>query len=242
VIPCFNEETRWSDDYWSALATRPDINLCFVDDGSSDGTAEIIERLQTRHDVLLIRLAKNAGKGEAVRIGLNTAMKEGNDIVGFLDADGAFPVTEVFRLIAMAEEKIGGYARLDSLWSSRVLLAGREISRSNGRHYVARMVATLIAPLHGYKVYDTQSGFKLFANTSELSRCLEDPFLTRWFFDVEILQRWSNSLGNRMNVWEEPVQGWRDVRGSKINSSQYLQLMRDLRNLRKGRVNSAILR
>lgn len=237
VVPCFNEQARWNAAYWREIAGAPGVGLVFVDDGSSDGTLAAITETCSETGGECIPLAANAGKGEAVRRGLLAALDRDSAIVGYLDADGAFPAEEVIRLAGVARDLVlGDESEYDALWSSRVMLAGRRIKRRASRHYVGRVVATAIAPFHRYEVYDTQSGYKLFRSDARMAQCLEGAFGTRWFPDVEILQRWTNLTGTPLRIWEEPVTGWHDVAGSKLDSSQYAQLARDVAHLYRSRV------
>jgi dolichyl-phosphate beta-glucosyltransferase len=237
VVPCFNEAARWNAAYWDAITAHPEIELIFVDDGSTDATPERIAATVASCGTQAIRLERNSGKAEAVRQGLAAALDLDSRprTVGFLDADGAFPEFEVRRLVSLGSELLDS-DRYDALWSARILMAGRDISRHASRHYIGRAISTLVAPLHRYDVYDTQSGFKLFQRSSALEQCLVTPFRTRWFPDIELLQRWSIGQGRQMRIWEEPVSGWHDVGGSKVNRSQYVQLLKDLRHLYGTRV------
>jgi len=238
VVPCFNEAARWRHDYWSEILEDPRINVLFVDDGSSDGTVDCVVRECKHPSAEFMSLPRNMGKAEAVRSGLLQALRQQPGIVSFLDADGAFPAGEVRRLCALASDLLlAEQPDYDSVWSSRVMLAGRQISRDTARHYLGRAIATLVAPMHRYEVYDTQSGFKLFTTSEAFTACLEMPFLTRWFPDVELLQRWTQGVGTQMRIWEEPVIGWKEVAGSKLDRSQYLQLLKDLRHVYGGRVS-----
>jgi len=235
VIPCFNEADRWLDGYWTTLL-EAGLRLVFVDDGSTDATAQRIAASSDHAYASAVLLPENRGKGEAVRAGLLHALQSDTDIVGFLDADGAFPSEEVVRLAQMSEGLLlSNSQRYEAVWSARVQLAGRNISRHVSRHYIGRVVATAIAPWHGYDLYDTQSGYKLLRANDILNAALQQPFETRWFFDVELLQRWRKITGEAMPIWEEPVVGWHDVGGSKINKSQGKQLIKDALALRQGR-------
>ena len=237
VVPCYNEAERWNAAYWSELAADPHLQLVFVNDGSSDATAAVIAAACEATGSTFVDLPANVGKGEAVRKGLLEALAGDSDIVGYLDADGAFPAAEVLRLAATAPDLLlRSDATYDSLWASRVLLAGRHIKRRASRHYIGRVVATAIAPFHRYEVYDTQSGYKLFVADDRLRDCLRTPFGTRWFVDVELIQRWTNLTGTPMRIWEEPVAGWYDVAGSKLTGSQYGQLGKDIVSLYRSRV------
>lgn len=56
----------------------------------------------------------------------------------------------------------------DALWSSRVALSGRFIQKLASRHYMGRVVATLLSVDGNSISYDTQSGVKLFAATPSI--------------------------------------------------------------------------
>src|SRR3546814_21192816 len=64
VIPCFNEEKQLEETISAALAQNyPNIEVIAVNDGSSDATGELLDRLAAFHGMLrVIHLAKNPGK------------------------------------------------------------------------------------------------------------------------------------------------------------------------------------
>lgn len=226
VVPCYNEADRWQSEYWSRISSAG-ATLLFVDDGSTDATWSVISGAVGGLGALSLRLPKNVGKAEAVRKGLDMALAQKAEVVGYLDADAAFPADVVTRIAKLSAQLLAD-GSWDSVWAARILLGGRDVVRKSSRHYFGRLVATLIAPSHGHAVYDTQTGFKLFANSPSFEACLTEPFATRWFVDVELLMRWRAVTGQLMRVWEEPVEGWRDIGGSKVNRGQYLQLARDM--------------
>ncbi len=239
VVPCYNESARWDADYWSRVTATPDLTVIFVNDGSSDDTQRRIDATCEVTGATSLELPDNSGKGEALRHGLVAARELSPDVVGYLDADGAFPSEEVSRLVSLGMKMLApAEADFDAVWSARVLMAGREIERHASRHYIGRVITTLVSPLHKYAVYDTQSGFKLFRNDDGLAQCLATPFTTRWFPDIELLLRWGPAVGRPMRIWEEPVMGWHDVAGSKMNRSQYVRLVKDLSHLYRARARS----
>ena len=163
-------------------------------------------------------------------MGFLEAFKLAPDAIGFLDADGAFPIEDV-------KIQIGVYCELNhdknmvSIWSSRVKLAGREIDRRMLRHYMARAISTFLSLRLKYTIYDTQSGMKLFPFNKPLVDTMSTKFSTRWFVDLEIYLRWRTLHGEPMIIWEEPLRGWRDIGGSKLSGRQYIQVLRDIRFL-----------
>jgi glycosyltransferase involved in cell wall biosynthesis len=217
-VPCFNEEQRWSTAYWEDMIATVDAEFIFVDDGSTDGTRSLLSRVSEQPTVTAVFLSANVGKGEAVRAGMRFGLDNfPRHDVAFLDADGAFSIGDVQRFVTLWSGRSGALADVDSLWSSRVALSGREILRTRRRHYVGRVIATIITAGMPLPPYDTQSGFKIFSSSGDaLRRCVAEPFSTRWFFDVELIQRWEDISGGPMRIWEEPLTYWKDVHGSKI--------------------------
>lgn len=230
TVPCFNEAERWDDVYWDAVTSLSDVVWVFVDDGSSDGTMQRLEGLAERPNVIVLHCPENRGKAEAVRAGMQRLLGEDlrTGIVGFMDADGAFPPTEVERLRDLALARLAEAEATDAVWSSRVALAGRSVDRRAARHYLGRIVATFLFRGVPGAPYDSQSGWKAFRADARLGRVLEQPFRTRWLFEVEMLARWGRSHGVPMQVREEPVEAWRDVTGSKIRGREIVRLLREV--------------
>ncbi len=183
----------------------------------------------------VLNLQRNRGKGEATRAGmlwgLNGSHPEFTD-VGFIDADGAFGQDDLEATCKKCKESsiVGD---VDAIWASRVALAGRDIQRSPARHYVGRLVATLLSAGADPMPYDTQAGLKLFRISSDLRTCLAQPFETRWLFEVELLARWKNLTGRAMRIWEEPLESWKDVGGSKITGKESARIARELWQIKR---------
>lgn len=80
VVPCYNEEERLDAGAFESFArARPDVTFLFVDDGSRDGTHDLLQRIVQRHPghFALLALDQNRGKAEAVRQGLLDACRRG---------------------------------------------------------------------------------------------------------------------------------------------------------------------
>jgi len=227
VVPCYNEAARWDPVRFRQLASISDVQLLFVDDGSVDATRQCIEELADGPGQQALFLKSNAGKAEAVRKGLVSALEAGiSDAVGFIDADGAFGGEDIRRLVSLSGMRFS--EGFDALWSSRVALSGRRIERRASRHYIGRLVATALSTAYPDLPYDSQSGFKVFSASPHLRACLDRPFDTRWIFEVELLLRWQRLTGTSMRIWEEPVMEWRDVPGSKIRGRESARIMTEL--------------
>lgn len=231
VVPCFNEAERLDIRAFADLAGHVD-RLVFVDDGSSDGTIGVIDRLVTEHPdrVELVRLPRNVGKAEAVRVGLLSAIDGGASIVGYLDADLATPTAEMLRLIDVA----GAQPYRTAVLGSRVALLGHTVHRRPMRHYLGRLYATAASLALGVAVYDTQCGAKVFRVGTPLQFALADPFPDRWAFDVELLARLLADPNQAADpVLEVPLREWRDVDGSAVDLASGARALWALTGLRR---------
>lgn len=232
VVPCFNEAKRLSLPYWESLIALPSLHVVFVDDGSTDETLSALVSLLRFPNVSCEALDRNMGKSEAVRRGLlvarNVVTREG-DIVGYLDADGAFGIPDLLRLFEMATYLLAD-GRYDAVFASRVRLAGREVTRSAKRHYAGRAFATLASTLTGIKTYDSQAGFKLFSRDSLPEEVLATPMQSRWLVDIELYLRCLRH-SSPIRIWEEPLHFWREVGDSKLTLGASLHSVHELLTL-----------
>jgi len=242
IVPCFNEANRFNPDYWiEIIEDSPFVEWIFVDDGSKDNTFKILSNLSKLPRVSIIKLESNRGKAEAIRRGFISSQALGEiknpDIVGvgFIDSDGAFQKYDIINILKLAVAQFTSNHEISygAIISSRVKLGGRQIFRSASRHYIGRIIATYLCKNWSTAPYDTQSGFKVFQKTTSLARSIEKPFKTRWFFDIELFLRLYSYESNPLNVWEEPLNYWKDVIGSKIKKREYLLIIIEIVRVRK---------
>jgi glycosyltransferase involved in cell wall biosynthesis len=228
VIPCFNESQRLEKSYWDFLIEADKkIRWYFVDDGSTDSTYEQLKEFNANATV--IRMDSNGGKGEAIRIGLLKAQNDFPQVrnIGYVDADMAFNKEEVLNFCRSSIEKIKTEG-IDAVIASRVKLAGRNIERSNFRHFFARVVATILGGFWKEIPYDTQCGLKVFGNTESLKKSLSRPFLTRWIFDIELFMRIMKEKKGALALFEQPLHYWREIGDSKVMGMEYWRIAREL--------------
>jgi dolichyl-phosphate beta-glucosyltransferase len=238
VVPCYNEEERLPSRAIVDFARdQEDVGLLLVDDGSTDGTAALLEALTERVPTGLSRISldRNSGKAEAVRQGIDYVMAhEEVQFTGYWDADLATPLDAIGRFA----NRLAADDDLLLVMGSRVKLLGRHIHRSEVRHYLGRVFATAASLTLGLAVYDTQCGAKLFRVNPATRSIFRDPFISRWIFDVELLARLARRLaaeGRRVEqaVYEYPLEEWQDVGGSKVKPTDYLLAVRELFGIRR---------
>lgn len=230
VIPCFNERRRLDPEAVEALLSSPSVRVLFVDDGSTDGTGELLQQIAAQHPerIETLSLPANRGKAEAVRAGLQHALEQGAAQVGYLDADFSTPPDEMVRLVEILDG-----SQVAMVLGSRVRLLGREVERRLVRHYLGRVFATVASLSLGLAVYDTQCGAKVMRRSPALEHAVAAPFVSKWAFDVELLSRLLHpppgipALAPTAFL-EVPLKTWRDVQGSKLHAGHMLKAGLDL--------------
>src|ERR1700757_2086540 len=123
VVPCYNEEKRLDTAAFRDFRL-PDqqLEFLFVNDGSTDNTLQVIEKLPGR----VLNLERNSGKAEAVRRGFLEALNSNPDLIGFWDADLATPLNELPGFLTVLTSR----PEIEMVFGARVRLLGREISRN----------------------------------------------------------------------------------------------------------------
>lgn len=199
IIPAYNEEKRLPGTLRAINDWRPSYlhEVIVVDDGSADATAAVARA----EGAMVISLARNSGKGAAVREGIRTATGEA---VVMYDADAAVPPQDIGLLV---QRHIDTHAQV--VIGSRVL-GGSVKSMTPMRRFTGRVFHALCAPLLP-GIADASCGCKLFSlplakEISNLQR------LDRFAFDVEYLML-ARKLGE--SIEEVPVR-WTAMPGSRV--------------------------
>lgn len=232
IVPCYNEAHRLNvEDFAAAVGGNGFLHLFFVDDGSTDGTPEMLDALCRANPSQMkwIGLGKNAGKAEAVRAGFLAAFASDCEYIGYWDADLATPLGMIPVFCEILETR-----EIALVMGSRVRLLGRRIKRNAMRHYLGRIFATMSSLVTGLPIYDTQCGAKVFRNTEDLQKIFGKPFRVNWTFDVEILvrmlllERIHGNVPLIKSAVEYPLEEWTDVPGSKVGFSDFLVMLVEL--------------
>ncbi len=233
VVPCFNEANRIDTRRFQQFAAGcPAVRFLFVNDGSTDGTLGVLERLHAvaQDRFRFVHLSRNSGKAEAVRHGMLTALRERPQYVGYWDADLATPLEEIPRFCQVLDEQPG----VQLVIGARMPLLGHRIQRRPLRRWLGRLFAGTASLALGAGIYDTQCGAKLFRAGSTCAELFEQPFHTRWIFDVEIFARLVAGEGHLAGacleeiIYEYPLDSWREVAGSKLKSSDFVKAFGEL--------------
>ncbi len=196
IVPTFNggERLRTTLREIASFASRQPfaVERIVVDDGSDADTERILTEWQ-HHDpnLRVVRNARNAGKGYSVRRGMEVA--KGAYRV-FLDADLAYPVSEISRIVEGLEQGADVAIACRTDVRSRYVMSPAYFHYLYTRHLMSRLFNGLVRVALLPRVVDTQAGLKGFtARASE--QIFPQLTVPRFGFDLEVLY-----IARRLNL------------------------------------------
>jgi glycosyltransferase involved in cell wall biosynthesis len=209
IVPAYNEENTIEvvlSRLLKVCQSLPSCEIIVIDDGSTDGTAERVERFRS---VRLVR-QKNQGKGAALRTGLRVS--KGNIIV-IQDADMEYSPEDIPQLIEpILKEKA------DAVYGSRFKgnMDGMSLS-----HYIGNRIISLSTKLlFGVSVTDVMTGHKAFRRKIFNPTPIKENGFT---VEIEITAR---ILRNNWRLKEIPiVYSYRKHGVAKINYTDGLRCL-----------------
>jgi dolichyl-phosphate beta-glucosyltransferase len=231
IVPAFNEEARIGKSLDRILdfirSQRHSFEVIIADDGSRDGTVELVRDRFGRHlNVKILSQARNQGKGEAVKQGMLSAS---GDYLFFTDADLSVPIETLPTFLARLEN------HCDVIIGTRKKAGALiEVHQPFYREFMGKTYTMLSNWILASHISDFTCGFKGFRK--EAARVLFSlQRLKDWSFDSEILYL-AQLKGYRIEeipvTWRDDhatkVKLWRDVALSflslmKIRANQYLR-------------------
>lgn len=225
IIPCYNEANRLNSEAFLAFAqSHPDYHICFVNDGSSDNTLEVLEALESLspENISVVDVKVNAGKAAAVRTGVKfLSQNQSIEFIGFIDADLSTDFEDFKSLVKTLKSNND----LSFVYGSRGKGEGA-IERNFFRSIFSKIIKSIVFLILGLPIEDTQCGAKVFRKDI-IEVAYGEAFLTRWLFDVEIFIRLKNYFGDAevMNrIYEQPLTRWVHVDDSKLGMKDAVQI------------------
>jgi len=196
LIPVYNERTMVERSLAQVLAAplpeNMDRELIIVDDCSTDGTSEILDRLAAREPgIRLIRKKVNEGKGAAVRTAIQEAQ---GDFCIVQDADLEYDPAEYPRLL---RPLLDGHA--DAVFGSRYL-AGEQTRVLPFWHSMINKYLTLLSNMFcNLKLTDMETGYKVFRTDLLKSIPIRS---NRFGFEPEITMK---AAKRKLRIYEVPI-------------------------------------
>jgi dolichol-phosphate mannosyltransferase len=162
IIPVYNEESTVLEILKRVQSVPVEKEIIVVDDGSTDGTREMLEQLhfpsiqrvdgQGEGDIKVILKEKNEGKGMAIREGFRHIT---GDVVVIQDADMEYNPMDWMKMLKVMEEKKAGV-----VYGSRILGKGQKSSLAF--YFGGRFLSWLTNILYGTRITDEPTCYKMF--------------------------------------------------------------------------------
>jgi len=153
IIPIYNEADNILKTLKRVQATKLVKEIVIVDDASTDGTRELLDKLDGKGIVRVIFHEKNLGKGAAVVTGMRAAK---GDVILIQDADLEYDPRDYPTLLLPIQE-----GRADVVYGSRFLGAPRRVAMF--WHQVANQLLTFMTNiLYDSILTDMETGYKVF--------------------------------------------------------------------------------
>lgn len=229
VIPCYNEENRLSSALFKDFIDKNvGYHLCFVNDGSTDNTLAVLEKLRkgNEENISIVNCTKNGGKAEAVRQGIQYLTRHSSvDYIGFLDAD----LSTDFRDFDDLVQTIGN-SEFKIVSGSRISRMGANIAKESARKIISTTINLIIQTILGMPFKDTQCGAKIM-DRDIATLMFEKKFITKWLFDVEIFMRMRKYYGKEVvkkYICEQPLKRWVHVDDSKLSMKDSMKIVGQL--------------
>jgi len=222
LIPAFNEASTVAEVIARVRALPFDHELIVIDDGSTDGTAEILDEIAAKTDSVVVLHQPNRGKGAAIRAGIPHLTGE---IVVVQDADLEYDPADVPALI---DPITRGFA--DVVYGSR-LSGGRPQRAYLFWHMVGnRFLSLVTGMLYNTTLSDMETGYKAFR--TDVLRSLDlrqDDFAIEPEITAKVCRK-------HLRIYEIPVAyyGRTYSEGKKITWRDGIKALRVLVQIRFG--------
>ena len=191
TIPIYNERATLREAIARILAVPLEMELLCVDDGSTDGSREILAELQNKYPQIRVFLQpRNMGKGAALRRGIGEAT---GDFVLIQDADLEYDPKEYPRLLQPILD-----GRADVVYGSRFLGGPQRVHYF--WHYVGNKFLTLLSDvLTNLKLTDMETCYKVFRRETIASIRLQSD---RFGFEPEVTAKIAKG---HWRIYEVPI-------------------------------------
>ena len=195
VMPVYNEQATLEQVVERVLAVPLEIELICIDDGSTDGSREILSELPSRHPQVRVLLQpKNMGKGAALRRGIQETT---GDFVIIQDADLEYDPSDYPALLHPLLE-----GKADVVYGSRFLGAAPHRVLYFWHSVATRMLTLISNALTNINLTDMETCYKVFRREILQSIPIEED---RFGFEPEITVKIAK---RRLRVYEVGISYW----------------------------------
>ena len=160
IIPTYNEKENVEKIIRAVFALDKCFHILIIDDGSPDGTADIVKRLmQTEFSdrLFLVERSGKLGLGTAYITGFKWSLAHGYDYIFEMDADFSHAPSDLPRLYSACADE--GY---DVAIGSRYVSGVNVVNWPMGRVLMSYFASKYVRFVTGFQIHDTTAGFKCY--------------------------------------------------------------------------------
>ena len=184
IIPTYNEKENIADIIQAVFSLPGDLHVLVIDDGSPDGTANIVKGLTAEGDATRLHLIERSGKlglGTAYLTGFKWALEHGYDYIFEMDADFSHDPKDLLRLYQACSE--GG---ADLAVGSRYCNGVSVVDWPMSRIVMSYFASTYVRGVLQMKVYDTTAGFVCYSRKVLETMNLDGVRMKGYGFQIEM--------------------------------------------------------
>ncbi len=214
IIPTYNEKENIEKMIRKIFSLEVCFHILVVDDGSPDGTGEIVKSLQNLFpdSLFLIEREGKSGLGTAYKAGFRWAIERKYDLIFEIDADFSHNPDDLLKLYAACHDE-GADMSIGSRYCKGISVRNWPMSRIIISYGASLYVRTML----GMKIYDSTAGFVCYSRKVLESIDLDDIEMKGYGFQIE-MKYYAYRL--HFNIQEVPIVFVDRVEGvSKMNSS-----------------------
>ena len=183
IIPTYNEKENITAIINAVFSQQHDFHILIIDDGSPDGTANIVKDMMTKYtdELFLIERQGKQGLGTAYLTGFKWALEHGYDYVFEMDADFSHDPDDLIRLLDACVDE-----GADLAIGSRYVSGVNVVNWPMGRVLMSYFASVYVRLVTGMDIKDTTAGFKCYSRKVLEAIDLDNIHLKGYGFQIEM--------------------------------------------------------
>ncbi len=197
IIPTYNEKENIEKMVRKVFSLQPSFDLLIIDDGSPDGTGQIVKQMQQKYNELhLLERSGKQGLGTAYIVGFKWALEKGYDYIFEMDCDFSHNPDDLPRLLKACQEDA------DVAVGSRYCSGGKVRNWPLGRILMSYFASVYVRIVLWINIKDTTAGFKCYRRKVLETIELDQVRFMGYAFQIEMKYR---ALKKGFKVREVPI-------------------------------------
>lgn len=217
ILPTYNEAENIVESLSALFEHNPEVDALVVDDGSPDGTAQLVEKLCAADSrVHLMKRTNKDGLGAAYRAGFAWGLERGYELLVEMDADGSHRAVDLPRLLDRAVDA-------DLVIGSRWVSGGAVVNWPAHRQFLSRMGNRYARVMLRSSIRDLTAGFRVYR--AEVLRQVLSHEIAAQGYSFQVEMAWLTERAG-FRVAEVPITFVERINGtSKMSSAIVLEAL-----------------